>query len=76
MVDSQLPERIAGAHKNENSVGYLGHLRELANELVRASKMSEPIAEYLKGMFCNPHHTQVTKKEQNYQAGKVLLKKI
>merc|ERR1711862_210689 len=50
LVDSNLPTRIAEAHKNENSVGYLGHLRELANELVRASKMCEMIADYLKGL--------------------------
>jgi len=50
LAESRLPERISEAHKNENSVGYLGHLRELANELVRASKMSEPIGEYLKGV--------------------------
>merc|ERR1712137_168497 len=46
---TRLSERIVAAHKNSEtmSVGYLGHLRELANELVRAGKMSEPIGEYL-----------------------------
>lgn len=50
MSDSNLAERIAAAHKNNTFVGYLGHLRDLANELVRTSKMCEPIGEYLKGL--------------------------
>jgi len=53
MEDCGLPERIADAHNNaaEKPVGFLGHLRELANELVRAGKMSDIIAEYLESKF-------------------------
>lgn len=51
MDNSRLPERIAEAHHNAESspVGFLGHLRELANELVRAGRMSEPIGAFLSG---------------------------
>lgn len=51
LADSKLAERIAEAHKSGNAVGYLGHLRDLANELVRTSKMCEPIGEFLQGKF-------------------------
>ena len=49
MEDSRLAERIADAHQEVDSkpVGYLGHLREIANELVRAGKLLEPIGVFL-----------------------------
>jgi len=49
MEDSRLAERIADAHQEAESkpVGYLGHLREIANELVRAGKLLDPIGAFL-----------------------------
>jgi len=52
LTQSLLPQRIADAHKTaeERLAGYYGHLRELANEIVKITKQSDQIANLLGGI--------------------------
>jgi len=47
LQNCNLVERIADTHKSETPVGYLGHLRELANELIKLTKHSSQVASLL-----------------------------
>jgi hypothetical protein len=57
LENCNLVERVAKAHHADScAVGYLGHLRELANELLKVTKHSSQVATLLGGKLHRNFH--------------------